>query len=670
MNIQNQSQDRLAKLLATENISVIRSNVVTASFDLKNRTLILPRWKEMTPEVEEMLMLHEVGHALYTTTSKYEVVFKEKRHLAGYANIIEDVRIEKKMKERYPGSRKSFNLGYRQLNDRDFFGLGERDLSDLLLIDKINLYYKVGYDCGVTFTDAEQPYINKVDKCSTVDDVLELAQEIFDFSKQQMEEELEEQYSFADGEEEFDSDQIGGTSGYSDRKDNSLHDVSQRDEELAPTTYDAFEEKLNSLSDDSTIITYYEPKFEVEYKTNTIIPYQKVLEELHREGMSRSKVDRFKNATSPMVNYLVKEFEMKKSATAYKRARVSKLGQLDSKKLYAYKLKDDLFRQVMRVEEGKKHGMIFLLDWSGSMCNCIEETVEQVLNLAMFCQRIQIPYQVFAFSDGYAVDDTVWNSPHKINEKGVSSNASLSLIEFFNHRMTNAEFNKMIDCLLTSPWGKKKYGLNGTPLNEALLFMTDYVGKFIRDNQVEKMSFITLTDGEGSTLHSTSNRIINGSSYDYSLGKKVIHRSMLKDNITKKDYELSSVPSEQTSMLLNLIRDRWHTRNIGFYLIKNSNRVAQTFVRHNLSIESASQREALATGIIETMRKNKYCILNDVPGRDEFYLLPNNVRIDMNAEIEVDSTMNSGQLSRELTKVFNSKKTSRVVLSKFIDQVS
>ena len=61
------SKDLLARLLANENLNVIRANVSTASFDSMSRTLTLPQWKEMTPDVEEMLIGHEVGHALYTT---------------------------------------------------------------------------------------------------------------------------------------------------------------------------------------------------------------------------------------------------------------------------------------------------------------------------------------------------------------------------------------------------------------------------------------------------------------------------------------------------------------------------------------------------------------------------------------------------------------------------
>ena len=61
-----------------------------------------------------------------------------------YVNILEDVRIEKSMKDKFPGLRKDFFKGYRELNQKDFFGIGMMDLNKLKLIDRINLYYKVG----------------------------------------------------------------------------------------------------------------------------------------------------------------------------------------------------------------------------------------------------------------------------------------------------------------------------------------------------------------------------------------------------------------------------------------------------------------------------------------------------------------------------------------------
>ena len=60
------TKSNLAKLLATENISVQHKKVDTAYFDVKNRILCLPIWKEEMPDdVYDLLVGHEVGHALF-----------------------------------------------------------------------------------------------------------------------------------------------------------------------------------------------------------------------------------------------------------------------------------------------------------------------------------------------------------------------------------------------------------------------------------------------------------------------------------------------------------------------------------------------------------------------------------------------------------------------------
>ena len=59
------SKDQLAKLLATENVTVQHSvQANTASFDLKNRVLTLPILKYRDGDVVDMMQGHEVGHAL------------------------------------------------------------------------------------------------------------------------------------------------------------------------------------------------------------------------------------------------------------------------------------------------------------------------------------------------------------------------------------------------------------------------------------------------------------------------------------------------------------------------------------------------------------------------------------------------------------------------------
>ena len=92
---------------------------------------------------------------------------------------------------------------------------------------------------------------------------------------------------------------------------------------------------------------------------------------------------------------------MKKSATAYKRASTDKTGVIDSLKLKNYKFSDDIFKRLTIMPDEKNHGFIFLLDWSGSMVNCMDSTIEQLTNLIYFAKKINIPFEVYAFTNEY-----------------------------------------------------------------------------------------------------------------------------------------------------------------------------------------------------------------------------------------------------------------------------
>ena len=688
MNIQ--SHDILAKLLATENINIVRGRVSTASFDIKNRVLVLPQWKDMTSELEQMLIGHEVGHALFTSREKYSKVFeKQNRHLRGYANVIEDARIEARMKERYPGLRKTFLQGYQTLRDRDFFEIKNRDLNGMILIDRINLYFKLGFNCGVTFTPEEKEYVDRVERCKTEEEVLQLSAEIYKFSKEQKERSMGD-LGFAEGEEEDDdhAERVFGESD-EDPTDTDAGDASDEsdrpyygdvedgvDPELQPETLDALESNLANSTDTSLKVEYFEPEFEFSVQGNdVIVPYARVISELKgsiesEQLLSSSKVKKFKASSSPIVNYLIKEFEMKKSATAYKRAKIAKTGNINVNKLYAYKMKDDIFKQVLTVKDGKKHGMVFLLDWSGSMSNNIAETVEQVINLAMFCQRAQIPYQVFAFTDGYIDEsyDRYGIGGYKSkNANGLGSDGTFKLLEFFSSKMTNSEFNIMISLLLNRAWRFPNYGLNGTPLNEATLYMVSHLQKFKEQFQVEKLSLITLTDGEGSALGHSSRKTLDGLVYEQNYSRIRI-KAILRDPITKIEYLMGEDSNSQVSAIRSLIRDRLDCKLVGFYIISNNVRETDRFVKNNMRIEDVNERRTMAEKIQSSIRSSKYYVAK-MPSYDEFYLL-SALKIQEHDIDEVNGDMSAASISNKLTKMMNSRKMSRVVLDKFISQVS
>ena len=179
--------DLVANLLAEENRTVVRVPSKTASFNIKTRVLSLPIWKDLTPEMEDLFVIHEVGHALYTG-EEFLVEAKDTPGLHSYMNVVEDARIEKLMKRKFPGVRKAMNTAYAQLNDKDFFGIKDLDLSACLLIDKINIHFKVGYSSGIKFTPEENRFVVRTERAETIEQVVQLAKEIREFSMQKLKE--------------------------------------------------------------------------------------------------------------------------------------------------------------------------------------------------------------------------------------------------------------------------------------------------------------------------------------------------------------------------------------------------------------------------------------------------------------------------------------------------
>ena len=723
------ASDLSARLLATENLSVIRARTRTASFDIKSRVLTLPMWKDMTPEIEDMLIGHEVGHALYTL-DQYTDPIRENPKIMGYMNVLEDVRIEKLIKRKYPGLRKRMNEGYRQLNDRDFFGTKQvQNFADLLLIDKINLYFKAGFSCGVTFTPDEKVFVNRAERTETVEEVIQLAQDVYAYAKQQSEErkkrmqeenpqdiedEEEEDPIYADfddldmdgdwDEQEDDEPDLKPTSSPKNQNDERKQEDDEPD--LESQTDRAFQSKLEDLADENTEYKYW--KFETAPK-DIIVGYKQILNEtkspelwsqeetdgryryVNKEDMQRifeaqsKDFDNFKTESVRTVNYLVKEFEMKKSAQLYKRAQVSKIGSLDMKKLYAYKLQDDLFKRVTTIPKGKNHGMILLVDWSGSMTEVLQDTLKQVINLAMFCNRVQIPYRVFAFTDGYkdkankvAAEDwashceklkEIYNA--KVEQGDIIKIEGFHLLELFSNKMTTSEFNNMARRVLDYrfQWNEG-YSTGGTPLNEALVWCYQNIGDYMKNNSIEKMTFITLTDGEGASLSGYGHRYLEESRTEI-IGneyKRIKTKHLMRDEVTQKTYEMSRYSNFQAEMILRMMKDRYGIALVGFHICRNTRRDLSGVLNANLPSFRGDQ-----FSVIETWRKDfraqGFASIKNT-GRDDLFIIPQSSTRIEEGELNVDADANAKAIARNFGKFLNVKKTSRVLLNRFVALVA
>ena len=205
-------KDIVGKLMSQENISVVhRQHYPTAAFDLESRTLFLPEFANLSENVYDLLIGHEVSHALNTPKKGWHTAIDEKGvNFKSFLNVVEDARIEKMIQDKFPGLRSSFKIGYKELFDNDFFGvrnMSRDELQGMLLIDRLNLHSKLGeLNCGVEFTQEEREYIKEMSNLKTWEDVVSLAEKLFEYCKEEKKRKDEEKQKQENGEPKSSTD--------------------------------------------------------------------------------------------------------------------------------------------------------------------------------------------------------------------------------------------------------------------------------------------------------------------------------------------------------------------------------------------------------------------------------------------------------------------------------
>ena len=155
------NKSQLAKLLATENIEVQENAVKTASFDVKDRVLTIPIFKEeqKSKHVYDMLVGHEVSHALHTPADGWMKMSDRSDEFRSFVNVIEDARIDKLIQKKYPGLTNDYLLGFKKMYKDNFFGTKGRQQSEYALIDKINMYFKSSKTLNFNFNNKENHFV-------------------------------------------------------------------------------------------------------------------------------------------------------------------------------------------------------------------------------------------------------------------------------------------------------------------------------------------------------------------------------------------------------------------------------------------------------------------------------------------------------------------------------
>ena len=728
----NLVKESLAKLLAQEDLIVENRPVETAQFNVETRVLTLPIWEHDQAEVIDSLIAHEVGHALYTP-NEWDFLAEVPMQ---FVNCIEDVRIEKLMKRRYEGIPKTFYRGYKILADQDFFQIQDKDIDTLGFIDRINLQYKIGNFVDVDFSDEEKPFLAKCDALETFEDVIELSKEICAFMKEQWEkaqEEKEEEIELpsaqadndiTDGDNELEDLSEGRTPQPSEGKEDDKEEGQEKPQpkaahgkevgrnteepqEFVPTveTLDALNDGLKSLANaegleydyielpktisskffvsnkevSELMDTFYVGKENLRHIKDFSDQYELHMAREYTKNIDNADAEyrKFKISQNKEVNYLVKEFEMKKAADSYARATTSRTGVLDTAKLHTYKYNDDIFRKVTTIPEGKNHGLVFNVDWSGSMSNCILDTIKQVLTLVSFCRKVGIGYDVYLFSDNFEKDEHKYHEDPSTEGKVILRD--FRMLNVLSSASNNRSHDKQAHNLfrLASSFRgyyscgvPNKMNLGGTPLNEATISLNHIIPSFKKRTGAQKVHVINLTDGEGYSIR-YGKKVV--SQYDGEVSVISRHcntQTILRDRQTGKQYKFNPDRYDQTDTFIYQLRDRFpECEFMNIRLITGND--WYRFKRSCLGYEydgDLNDNLAWADADREWKKTRSFICLSSAY-TVQYALAISALNTDDEFTIEKEDPTKA-EIKRAFTKSLKGKKMNKKILSSFIDRIA
>jgi hypothetical protein len=720
MNNKFEIRGMLAKCLAMEDIIVEHKKVETACFNVHTRCLTLPLWERASNDVYTMLVLHEISHSLFSPDIDWTEDYKIPQQ---FVNVCEDARVEKLCKRKYPGSPKSFYAGYKELNDQDFFSIADEDLDTFNLADKVNLYFKVGNFLKLDFSSKEKEIVDLVGAAETFPEVLNAAEVLYKYCKEKQNEETkvnldshENPTSGSGGDfgpddfenqEEGDNDQPessgdNGSGGDQDSQEEGNQPQNQNgpqggehNEEPEVKTMDSLEEALKELVNKNGYENVYLeiPKLELD---KVIVPNAEIHDKCkqtwenllqrteythdHVFGEVDKKYNEFRRSAQKEVGYLVKEFECRKAADSYARATTARTGVLDCARLHNYKFSEDLFKKVTTLADGKNHGLMFVLDWSGSMGDVMLDTVKQLFNLIWFCKKVAIPFEVYAFTNDYPItkfDESgvrdIRLSAYKKKDGVIHITEWFSMMNILTSKVNSNTLETQMKNIfrLAYAFGRHSYtsydvpmgmGLSGTPLNESLIALHQILPKFQRENKLQKVQCVILTDGEGCGLkyHKEFQRKWETEPY---LGTNHISNDcFLRDRKTGNTYSLDCDYYQMTDILLKNLRDNFTNTNfIGIRVMES--RDSGHFIRRYCGHYGSDYEK-----VMNSWKKEKaFSIKNS--GYNVYFGLSASA-LSQETEFAVAEDATKSQIKNAFMKSLKSKKMNKKILGEFIELVA
>jgi hypothetical protein len=348
-----------------------------------------------------------------------------------------------------------------------------------------------------------------------------------------------------------------------------------------------------------------------------------------------------------------------------KRVSIAKTGELNMNKIFSYQFSEDIFKKMAVMPNGKSHGLVMFIDWSGSMDMYIKETIRQLLNLVLFCKKVNIPYEVYAFSDNPEMLDR-FNFDRGIDQTtGNLHFGKFGLMNILSSRMNSNEFSSAAGRLLQFHawnWNATWFQLHGTPLNEAIVAAMNIIPEFQKRNNLQIVNTVFLTDGCSNTHLYIHGNHVRGNRAN----KNFI---VIRDPVTKNEEIVSENSQNQviTTAYLRLLKKRVDCNIIGFYLCSRSSMMGE--IQHYINETDVIKRELIVNKMADSFKKQKFCVVENA-GYDEYYMINIGSTKTEDEEFQVKENASLRSITTAFSNFNKGKRNNRVVLSRFIELVA
>jgi hypothetical protein len=223
-----------------------------------------------------------------------------------------------------------------------------------------------------------------------------------------------------------------------------------------------------------------------------------------------SKFSEFNMESNEIVSNMVREFEKNKKAQGFQKRSFKKSGILDMSRIANYKFSENIFVKNVIDAKQKNHSLYVMIDWSGSIRYELLSMVKQTIIMAKFARKIGIHFRVFSFNDA---------NPEPIKDENglIHSNGKIltqcKLVEYLRSGMSSEQFINASENLFIiskilmegnlqySSEIMKEYGLCCTPLNEALVLVKQIVLDEKKENKIDNVNVVVITDGASQSIN-------------------------------------------------------------------------------------------------------------------------------------------------------------------------